>query len=171
MAKKAAKIAEMPKVITTADVDRVASILHPSTPVSDAAKDEERLLLGDPDITLNLYYHKGTSNTREVRFRHLKNKQADGNIEIDIEATDLDTLMAALKVPSLAAASTETERRLIKTLREAVRDDMVRVQKEHEQTVMRKAGFWRWASRKASAPSVSRISSGATRLPLDFDIL
>ena len=30
---------------------------------------------------------------------------------------------------------------------------------------------WRWARRRASAPWSSRISSGATRLPLDLDIL
>ncbi|KAK5133708.1 hypothetical protein LTR08_007462 [Meristemomyces frigidus] len=149
VAKKAAKIADMPKVITTADIDFVANILHPCATDSDAAQEEEQRLLEDPDIILNLYYHKGTSNTREIRYRHLKHKQADGNIEIDIEASDLDALMVALKVPDVATVGTEAERRVIRTLREAVRDDMIKMQKEHEQTVMRKAGFWRWASRKA----------------------
>ncbi|KAK4543546.1 hypothetical protein LTR36_005441 [Oleoguttula mirabilis] len=151
VAKKAAKIADMPKVITTKDIDFVTETLHPCDygDGADEATKEERRLLDDPDIQLNLYYHKGTSNTREVRYRHLKHKQVDAAVEIDIEESDLDALMAALKVPAPGSVKTEAERRLIKTLREAVRDDMVKVQKEHEQTGLRKAGFWRWASRKA----------------------
>lgn len=151
VAKKAAKIASMPKVITTKDIDFVAATLHPSDHDDDANQvaEEERRLLEDPDIKLNLYYNKGTSNTREVRYRHLKHKQADAGVEIDIEESDLDALMVALKVPVPSSVKTEAERRLLKTLREAVRADMINVQKEHEQTGMRKAGFWRWASRKA----------------------
>ena len=66
IAKKAAKIAEMPKVVTTADVEIVGSVLHPCATHGDATEEEEKHLLDDPDIMLNLYYHKGTSNTREV---------------------------------------------------------------------------------------------------------
>lgn len=137
----------MPKVITTADLDFVAKTLHPCDYEKDE-EEEEKKLAADPDIKLNLYYHKGTSNTREIRYRHLKHKQADKG-EPNIDDSELDALMTALKAPAAKAVKTKEERKLVDKLREKVRDDMNEVEREHEQIAIRKGGFWRWASKKA----------------------
>ncbi|KAK5687194.1 hypothetical protein LTS10_001332 [Elasticomyces elasticus] len=145
-ARKAAKLASMPKVITTADIEFVANVLHPDDHDNDI--DEERRLLEDPDIKLNLYYNKGTSNTRESRHRHIKGKQQKGEAELEFDVVELDAIMVGLKVPAATQAKTASERKLVELIRTAVRDDMVNVAKEQGQTQMRKAGFWRWASKK-----------------------
>ncbi|KAK4963385.1 dynein heavy chain [Elasticomyces elasticus] len=145
-ARKAAKVASMPKVITTADIEFVANVLHPDDHDDDI--DEERRLLEDPDIKLNLYYNKGTSNTRESRHRHIKGKQQKSEAELEFDVVELDAIMVGLKVPAANQAKTAAERKLIELIRTAVRDDMVNVAKEQGQTQMRKAGFWRWASKK-----------------------
>ncbi|KAK4574574.1 hypothetical protein LTR86_001415 [Recurvomyces mirabilis] len=146
-ARKTAKLASMPKVITTADIESVAKVLHPHNADKDEAE-EERRLLEDPDIKLNLYFFKGTSNTREARRRHLKPK-VKGEQEFVIEEDELAALLVSLGVPASDQVKPAQARQLVEQIRCAVRDDLVHVAKEHEQTMMRKAGFWRWASRKA----------------------
>ena len=145
-AKKAAKLAGLPKVITTADIEFVAKILHPNDHEGDDAE-EERRLLEDPDIKLNLYYHKGTSNHKEVRHRHIKRKQKGGNGFL-VDDEELDGLLAEMKVPKASEVKLGEERRLVDRIRKAVENDLINVAKEQEQTQMRKAGFWRWASKK-----------------------
>ncbi|KAK0347758.1 hypothetical protein LTS16_001576 [Friedmanniomyces endolithicus] len=145
-AKKAAKLARLPKVITTADIDFVERTLHPHDHEIDLA-DEERRLLEDPDIKLNLYYHKGTSNTQESRYRHIKRKQSHADTP-KIDDEELNALLAGLNVPPACQAKTTEECRLIESISKAVSEDMVNVAKEHGQIQVRKAGFWRWASKK-----------------------
>ncbi|KAK3073169.1 hypothetical protein LTR53_005506, partial [Teratosphaeriaceae sp. CCFEE 6253] len=145
-AKRAARLASLPKVITTADIDAVAKALHPDSHGEDEAE-EERRLLEDPDIKLNLYYHKGTSNNKETRHRHIKRKQKSGDQSM-IDGEEVNAMLADLKVPSMSQVKTAEERRLVEAIRTAVQEDLVNVAKEQDQTQMRKAGFWRWASRK-----------------------
>ncbi|KAK0269551.1 hypothetical protein LTR91_006211 [Friedmanniomyces endolithicus] len=145
-AKKAAKLARLPKVVTTSDIDFVERTLHPDDHEIDQA-DEERRLLEDPDIKLNLYYHKGTSNTQESRYRHTKRKHNHADTP-KIDDEELNALLVGLNVPPASQAKTTEECRLIESISKAVSEDMVNVAKEHEQIRMRKAGFWRWASKK-----------------------
>ncbi|KAK1808680.1 hypothetical protein LTR12_016959 [Friedmanniomyces endolithicus] len=121
-ARKAAKLASLPKVITTTDIDFVDKTLHADN-------------------------HEGTSNTQESRYRHIKRKQSRSDTP-KIDEEELNALLAGLNVPPACQAKTTEECRLIESIRQAVHGDMVNVAKEHEQTQMRKAGFWRWASRK-----------------------
>ncbi|EMC91771.1 hypothetical protein BAUCODRAFT_134565 [Baudoinia panamericana UAMH 10762] len=146
-AKKAAKVANRAKFITQADIETVAKVLHPCDLDEDEAT-EERQLLEDPDIKLNLYFHKGTSNTREVRYRHLRPQTGEVD-EHEVSEQDVDDLLAALGAPLAKLVRNAEERRLIDAIRKAVQEDMVNVAKESQQTMIRKAGFWRWASRKA----------------------
>lgn len=142
--KKAAKLAEMPKVISTADVEFVAKTLHPDDVEKDEAE-EERKLIEDPDIKLNLYFHRGTSNTRATRYAFIKRRGSGGEPEVD--DAELDVLLEGLNVPLTASSGKEKD--LISAIRTAVREDMINVEKEHQQTMVRKGGFWRWASKKA----------------------
>ncbi|KAI6866062.1 hypothetical protein KC338_g4882 [Hortaea werneckii] len=143
--KKAAKVAGMAKVVTAAEISFVAEALHPTCSANDDAEDENSLV-EDFDIKFNLYYHKGTTNTREARNRHLDTKQRRKS-EPKIEESEINTLMAALKIPT-SGFDGKDQQNLIREIRDAVRDDLTRVAKEDEQTAIRKAGFWRWASKK-----------------------
>jgi len=64
--KTARRAVEKPRAITSTQVEFVADALHIYDHELDVAE-VEALLIEDPDITLNLYYHRGTSNTREIR--------------------------------------------------------------------------------------------------------
>jgi hypothetical protein len=139
-ANKAAKrAAERPKVITTAQVEFVAQALHPHIDDEVNGVAEEARLLEDPYIKLNLYYHRGTSNTREVRYRHLSRKNSDQDDHI-INADEMDALVTALKLPKIEDVKTEAERKIIVQVRKLVRDDMIVEHHENEETAMRKAG-------------------------------
>ena len=144
-AKKAAKVAGMAKVVTAAEISFVAEALHSTCAATDDAEDENSLV-EDFDIKFNLYYHKGTTNTREARNRHLDTKQRKKS-EPNIEESEIETLMAALNIPT-SGFDGKDQQNLVREIRDAVRDDLTRVAKEDEQTAIRKAGFWRWASRK-----------------------
>lgn len=144
-AKKAAKVAGMAKVVTAAEINFVSEALHPTGSTNDDAEDENSLF-EDFDIKFNLYYHKGTTNTREARSRHMDNKQRKKS-ERNIEEGEIDALMAALKIPA-SGVDGKDQQNIIREIRDAVRDDLTRGAKEDEQTAIRKAGFWRWASKK-----------------------
>ncbi|KAI6914867.1 hypothetical protein D0869_11385 [Hortaea werneckii] len=144
-AKKAAKVAGMAKVVTAAEITFVAEILHPTCCTNDDAEDENSFV-EDFDIKFNLYYHKGTTNTREARSRHMDNKQRKKS-EPNIEESEIDAFMAALRIPTTGFDGKD-QQNLTREIRDAVRDDLTRVAKEDEQTAVRKAGFWRWASKK-----------------------
>ena len=145
VARKAAKLAEMPKVVSTVAVNFVEQTLHPQDGARDEAE-EERRLLEDPEIKLNLYFHKGTSNTRETR-RRLIVEARDDKHEPTVEEAELDVLMEALDVGT--SFTTTEEKRIVAAIRRAVRNDLIEVAREEESTMERKGGFWRWASTKA----------------------
>ncbi|KAI7156105.1 hypothetical protein KC349_g6499 [Hortaea werneckii] len=152
-AKKAAKVASMAKVVTAAEISSVAETLHPNCPTNDDAEDENSLV-EDFDIKFNLYYHKGTTNTREARSRHMDAKQRKKS-EPNIEESEIDAFIAALKIPATGLDGKD-QQNLIREIRDAVRDDLTRVAKEDEQTAIRKAGFWRWASKKTYERHVAK---------------
>ena len=145
-AKKAAKAAARPRIITSKDVKRIGDILNP--PVEDEEEDFEKALMKDEDIKMNVYYHRGTANTHEMRHRFIKQFRA-GQFELDIRKAEMDRIMSELKVPDLADAKTKVERSLISQIQNAVEEDLVHVHGEERQTMQRKAGFWRWANTKA----------------------
>ncbi|KAI7193666.1 hypothetical protein KC363_g2581 [Hortaea werneckii] len=165
-AKKAAKVASMTKVVTAAEISFVAESLHPTCSANDDAEDEDSLV-EDFDIKFNLYYHKGTTNTREARNRHLDNKQRKKS-DFNIEESEIDTLIAALKIPP-SSIDSKDQQNLVREIRDAVRDDLIRVAKEDEQTAIRKAGFWRWASKKTYdlhvANGKARAQKGDPEMP------
>ncbi|KAI7554853.1 hypothetical protein KC331_g256 [Hortaea werneckii] len=152
-AKKAAKVANMAKVVTAAEISFVAETLHPICSTNDDAEDENSPV-EDFDIKFNLYYHKGTTNTREARSRHMDIKQRKKS-EPNIEESEIDAFMAALKIPT-SGLDGKDQQNLIREIRDAVRDDLTRVAKEDEQTAIRKAGFWRWASKKTYERHVAK---------------
>ena len=147
--KKAKRVSEMPKVVSGADVDHVARVLHPDGHNADDAEDERRLL-EDPDIKLNRCFHKGTSNKREIRNELVKKERHSSNAEVHVEPEQINGILQLLDVsPAIALTGTPEEKRIVESLKQKIEKDLVQMQKESEQTMMRKGGFWRWASKKA----------------------
>lgn len=139
-AKKAQKGLGRPKVCA-ADVELIANILHPHDTVGDEDK-EERRLLEDPDIKLNRFFHKGTSNRREIRNRFVSKDRQNSKLELLIEAEELEGILQLLNVSPAATKSSPEEKAIVAKLRDAIEKDLVHVHKELEMTMMRKAGFW-----------------------------
>ena len=149
-AKKAKKISEMAKVVSSADIDFVSKVLHPNEPDVNEI-DMERQLVEDPDIQLNRFFHKGTSNTRDVRNQFVKKheRKAGGKEELHVDPEELDELLQLLHVSPLTSKSSAEEKAIVTELREKIKNDLLREQREKELMMERKGGFWRWASKKA----------------------
>jgi hypothetical protein len=150
VAKKAKKISEMAKVVSSGDIDFVSKVLHPNEPDVNEI-DIERQLVEDPDIQLNRFFHKGTSNTRDVRNQFVKKheRKAGGKEELHVDPEELDGLLQLLNVSPLTSKSSAEEKVILTDLREKIEDDLIREQREKELMMQRKRGFWRWASKKA----------------------
>ena len=147
-AKKAKKVSEMPKVINSADIVFVAKVLHSHDSESDELE-IERQLVDDPDIKLNRFFHKGTSNRRDIRNEFVKKEKRGNKLElhVHVEAEQLDQLLLSLSVSPTSASP--SEKAIVAKLRDKIERDLIHVQKETEGMMMGKGGFWRWASKKA----------------------
>ena len=143
-AKSRAKVAERAPVITTANVERVARILHPRKPVDE---EFEKALLMDESIANNIFYHPGTANSCAMHERII-NQDRSGKFELQLSAERMDYVISEL-LPGWEHLNSKKERDLIARLRKVVEEDFTHDHGEEQQTMMRKAGFWRWANREA----------------------
>ncbi|KAK3716171.1 hypothetical protein LTR37_006616 [Vermiconidia calcicola] len=147
-AKNAKKVSEMTKVLTCTDIEFVAKVLHPNDSIDEV--ELERRLLHDPDINDNRFFHKGTSNRREIRNVFVKKeKRGNGKEVLRLEAEELDGILQLLNVSPITSTTSAGERTIIAELRKKIEEYYVHDQNEKELMMMRKAGFWRWASSKA----------------------
>ena len=143
-AKRVAKAAERAPLITADDIERVAHILHPKEPVDE---EFEKALLMDKSIENNIFYHPGTANSYEMRDRIIRQERS-GRTKLKLSEKELDQILAEL-LPDLDRSKSKKERDLIARLRKMVEEDLTHDHGEEQQTMMRKASFWRWANREA----------------------
>jgi hypothetical protein len=143
-AKRVAKAAERAPVITADDIERIARILHPKEPVDE---EFEKALLMDKSIENNIFYHPGTANSYEMRDRIIRQERS-GRFKLKLSDKELDQIIAEL-LPDMDRSKSKKERDLIARLRKMVEEDLTHDHGEEQQTMMRKASFWRWANREA----------------------
>lgn len=144
-AKKQAKAADRELVIKAKDIERIGKILHPEELVDE---EFERALLMDKSIENNMYYHPGTSNSREERDRFISEERR-GKAQLKLSDAEITRIMTELGFPDLSMMKSKEERVLVGRLREKIAKDLKHDHNEARDTMQRKAGFWRWASRKA----------------------
>jgi hypothetical protein len=146
--KKAKKIADMAKAVTSADIEFVSKVLHPKDNVTEPSGIKE-YLQQDEDVNRNASFHKGTSNMRQIRSELVKrDRHSTGTQGFQVSTEEMDGLLQLLNVSPIYNSSSTEERSLVATLRKKIGADLVQMHNEHEQLLMRKAGFWRWASKK-----------------------
>jgi hypothetical protein len=143
-AKRVAKAAERAPLITADDIERVAHILHPKEAVDE---EFEKALLMDKSIENNIFYHPGTANSYEMRDRIIRQERS-GRSKLKLSEKELDHIIAEL-LPNWEQLKSKKERDLIARLRRMVEEDLTHDHGEEQQTMMRKASFWRWANREA----------------------
>lgn len=146
-AKKAAKAAERTPFVTSKDVERISQILCPE-PEEAVDGEFERALLTDASINDNLNYHRATGNSRETRHRII-NKERSLVFATELLEEEMNRVLAELRVPSWAELKTKAERAIVVRLRDKITENLVHNNNEARDTMARKAGFWRWASRRA----------------------
>ena len=144
-AKRLAKAADRVLEIKAKDVERIGKILHPREPVDEEV---ERGLLMDKSIEENVYYHPQTSNNREERHIFISHDRR-GKAEFKVTAAEIERIMIELRVHDTSHVKGKKERALVGRLRDKIVEDLKHEHGEARETMMRKAGFWRWASRKA----------------------
>jgi hypothetical protein len=143
-ARRVAKAAERAPLITADDIERVALILHPKEAVDE---EFEKTLLMDKSIENNIFYHPGTANSYEMRDRIIRQERS-GRSKLKLSEKELDQIVAEL-LYDLDRSKSKKERDLIARLRRMVEEDLTHDHGEEQQTMMRKASFWRWANREA----------------------
>jgi hypothetical protein len=143
-ARRVAKAAERAPLITADDIERVALILHPKEPVDE---EFEKALLMDKSIENNIFYHPGTANSYEIRDRIIRQERS-GRSKLKLSEKELDQIVAEL-LPNWEHLKSKKERDLIARLRKMIEEDLTHDHGEEQQTMMRKASFWRWANREA----------------------
>ena len=163
-AKKAKKVSEMVKGVTAADIERVTNVLR-----SENASQFERIDQ-DTELKQNVFFHPGTSNMREVRNTFLKKDRrgAMDAAEYHVEAEQISGVFQLLGVSPNTNATTTEEKALISVLRKKIEDDLVQAHQEEEGRRMRKAGFWRWANKKAYK---RLVANGKFWMDKDGDLL
>ncbi|KAF2217302.1 hypothetical protein CERZMDRAFT_81233 [Cercospora zeae-maydis SCOH1-5] len=142
-AKKVAKAMERDKVVTTADIERVAQVLHPE-PEKEAAKadDESEDVPEDEDIKWNLSFNYTTCNTKSLRHDYIAR---DRNDQFEVPEDDIRSILEKFEV-NVNVGGKEGD--LVAELTKAIKSDLQCFHEELETTARSKAGFWRWANKK-----------------------
>ncbi|KAI5362862.1 hypothetical protein Slin15195_G102430 [Septoria linicola] len=143
MAKKVAKALDRDKFVTTADILRVAKVLHP-TPEQEAeqADVEAEGMAEDEEIRWNLRFNYSTCNTKSIRHDFIIKERCSQH---QIPEADMESLLEQLEV-DINAVGKEGE--LVQELIKAIKSDLQNFQDEVQSTARSKAGFWRWANKK-----------------------
>ena len=130
------------KGVTNEQVEAVRGALHPHEVAGEG--------LEDPDVLSNRPFHAGTSNRREIRIELVKKDRHTPRGESDcyVGEKDLDGVLQVLDVSPPMSTATAEEQRLRAKLRTCIVAVLVQSKNESEELMMRKAGFWRWASKK-----------------------
>lgn len=141
--KKAQKIALMAKSVTTAELDLVANVLQSSMDPETSGLAEYE------NVKENMAFHKGTVDVRETR-KAIK-KGGDGGKPRDhqVSSESIDGILQLLDVTPLPNTTVAKERTIISELRKKIGETLIKIHQEQDEMAMRRAGFWRWASKKA----------------------
>lgn len=177
-AKKARKLVNIPKSVSAADIDFVAQVLDPYASSTDDEAQHALELQGDPDVMLNRAFHRGTSNRRDIRNQFVAKDKRAANIEIIIDPVEIDGYLQLLDVSPLTSNSTTEEKAIHTRLKSCVEKYLVHSENEQDSLTMRKAGFWRWASKRAyerlvldgqksSSTATPTTSNGSSRVDTD----
>lgn len=143
-AKKAAKAMDRDKFVTTADILRVAKTLHPEPEKDmDAADADAELFSEDQDIKWNLGFNYSTCNTNSMRQSYVSTQRSS---HYQVPEADIERFLEQLEV-NINAVGKEGE--LVADLVKAIKSDLIHFHDEVEGTARNKAGFWRWANKKA----------------------
>lgn len=143
-AKKAAKAMDRDKFVTTADILRVAKTLHPEPEKDmDAADADAELFSEDQDIKWNLGFNYSTCNTNSMRQSYIPTQRSS---HYQVPEADIESFLEQLEV-NINAVGKEGE--LVADLVKAIKSDLTHFHDEVEGTARNKAGFWRWANKKA----------------------
>ena len=144
-AKRQVKAAERVRSIRAKDIEHIGKTLHPEEP---ADEEFERSVLMDKSIEDNIHYHPGTSNSREERQVFISQDRR-GKAGFKVTAAEIERIMTEFKIDDTYHSKGKKERALVGQLRDKIVEDLEHEHNEARQIMMRKAGFWRWASRKA----------------------
>lgn len=147
--KKAARASARPKHLTAAEIEHISRIIH--LPVSAGEEGDENVViedpLGTPDVKHNLSYHARTFNYRVPRSTVMNTYQAPDKHDEKEMRDDLARILTDLEIPPYSSTLSKRLQGLVFDVCDRIRDDLELVRKENEGTMMRKAGYWRYANK------------------------
>lgn len=142
-AKKAAKAMERDKVVTTADIELVAKTLHPEPEKDDETDAEGAESPEQADIKHNLRFHNSTCNSKSARHDYIIKEREVG---VAVDEQEIERLLSVFEVDCKAIGK---EGELVRELVEAIKSDLGHFNDELAIVARNRAGFWRWANKKA----------------------
>ncbi|KAF2179995.1 hypothetical protein K469DRAFT_292571 [Zopfia rhizophila CBS 207.26] len=153
-AKNLVKAASRPKVITSAEINYVGSVLHlrGDIPGDEGAPSNPEEI---EEIELNLRYNAQVYTTSQPRavvkgIARLENSEVDFEVEMDrildvLKVTEL--LRSNSKNRGLKGKDLKTFESLVRRFKGIVVEDLVLMKKEEMETRMRRAGYLRYVNR------------------------
>lgn len=156
-ARKTAKHQSVIKVVTEAELKHLNNVLHPEHVFNASQSRENRQgLTNNATIDANIAYNASTSKRIVVSKRALNaTKQAqrkDGvtqnNNSPHPDPSWLDSILRKLSVDPCPTHASKLRKSLDVQLRNAITYDIEVLAKEEEQTMIRMAGYWRYANRR-----------------------
>lgn len=142
-AKKALKRSHMAKSVTTADVELVGDVLHSSieSEWSDLAEHQS--------VHEYVAFHKGTVDVRESRKAVKKDRKGSTQTQYHVPPQTSAAILQVLDVTPITNATSAKDKMIIRALQKKIDNAIVKIRQEEDEIEMRRAGFWRWASKKA----------------------
>jgi len=156
--KKRVKSKSRVNVISTEDVKRIAEAIHPLTGGTLGTKSHSRQNSGDLMDNMIIMDNIGfVSHTFEyynsqVRREYGAKKAAKAKGGPQTPSPTIGEtidILGRLNIQTTVISASKERRGLLAKLREAIRNDITTVENEDRETMMRKAGYFRYASRRA----------------------
>ena len=143
-------------IITTENVKRVDAALHPYQPTTSGIFGRALDPLDNQTIEANITFHSGTFKFGSLRQdvhtkKLLKNngphKADEGDNQLK-EAINFSIILHRLGINHSVLPNTKERKSLLTKLHEAITYDLECVANEERDTMMRMAGYWRYANRR-----------------------
>ena len=146
------------------EIDRISEILHPkesSRNDEGNGSDPLQCSIIEDNIAFNAHTFKYSSLRTNIHTKRLiKNNGSskdDNPLKCQYQDAEITTFIRQLGIdPSESKSPSKGRRPLLVKLREGIRDDLKCVENENRQRMIRKAGYWRYANKRAYNDMIQR---------------
>ena len=155
--RKTAKHQAQTSVVTTDQMEMLENVLHPDRLTDNESRRRNgQGLVNNATIEGNIAFVPTFAKQHSVRSLMMLAKakdgptqdSKDGDAAAELDQTIIHGLIRAFGIDPSPQKSTKGRRNLIGRLSSSIREDLVAVANEEQETMQRMAGYWRYANRR-----------------------